>query len=302
MAIGAGDLFNPNTNVQNPMIGVGPFASGGLPNAPSFGGQNQWMSYPGLPNFGTGTGGSSGGAPPFSGAAFSTTIDPATGRFTGAGGPGKYFPNTPGGVSNLGGGISTAPTFDPAFTSQFYQMLSGLMGGGENLQSELLNFLGGGASNIPGASSLAQLAQTGNPISTLPEWQAMLAAQQRNIGENEANLKEQFGFAGDLSSSPFGTAITDYLTQTTKDQNALLAQMQTTALENAQQRELAASQDITGMAGAESQFLNQLFSGAATAGPSLFGKQQSNLLGGIGSILGGAGAGLSGLADLGLAI
>lgn len=261
MSTGAGALFgSPNMNLNT---WATPVTSGG---------SNQWMNYPALPNFNTG-------------------INPSTGAFSNAGKPGQYFQNTPGGKSDMGGNIFTAPTFDPAFTSQFYQMLSSLMGGqGGNLQGNLLSFLSGGPSSIPGASSLSQMAQTGNPISALPEWQAMLQAQQQNIAQNQANLKEQFAFGGNLQSSPFGTAMSNYMQQTTADQNALLAQLEQQAMESAMNRELQASTSLTGMAGAESQFLNQLFSGGATASPGLFEKHKGSLLGGIGSLLGGLGS------------
>jgi hypothetical protein len=190
---------------------------------------------------------------------------------------------------------------DPTFTNSFYQMLQQMMsGGGGDLQNQLLSFLTGGKSSIPGANSLTSMAQTGNPISALPEWQKMVEAQQRGIGQGATNLKEQFAFMGDLASSPFGTAMSDYFSQTTKDQNALLGQLDTQAMEAAMQRELAASQDITGMAGAESQFLNQLFQGSALASPNIYNsKKGSSMLGGIGSLLGGAGAGIGALGAMG---
>lgn len=271
MATGAGAIFG------NPMNGLNTWSSpqgGGTQ-----GGSNQWMSFPALPNFGSG-GGSGTWAP---------------GQ---AGKPGQFFQQTPGGKHDMGGGMFTAPTFDPATTGQFYSMIQQLMqGGGGHLQDQLLSFLGGGPSSIPGASTMTSMANTGNPISALPEWQQMIQAQQRNIGENAANLKEQFAFAGDLQSSPFGTASTDFWSQTTKDQNALLAQLEQQSMESAMQRELAASTSLTGMAGAESQFLDSLFSGAATASPGMFDKHKSSMLGGIGSLIkggaAGAGAGLA---------
>jgi hypothetical protein len=205
--------------------------------------------------------------------------------------------NVIGGKHQLGGGATAEPTFDPQFTQSFYQFLNSLMTGqGGDLQNQLMQFLTGGKSNIPGADSLTSMAQTGNPISALPEWQKMIDAQQRGIGQGATNLKEQFAFMGDLASSPFATGMSDYFSQTTKDQNALLGQLDTQAMEAAMQRELAASQDITGMAGAESQFLNQLFQGSALASPNIYGgKKGSSLLGGIGSLLGGAGAGIGAL-------
>ena len=266
MATGANDLFGGGNTFGGSNQRM-PWGGGGG----STGGSNQWMSYPALPNFNPSTS--------FSGSY--TLADPLVG--------GKH---------KLGGGMTTEPTMDPTFTNNFYGMLQQLMSGGSDLQNQLLSFLGGGKSNIPGADTLTSMAQTGNPISALPEWQKMIEAQQRGIGENAANLKEQFAFMGDLASSPMATGMSDFYAQTTKDQNALLGQLDTQAMEAAMQRELAASQDITGMAGAESQFLNQLFQGAALASPNIYGGQKgSSILDGIGSLLGagasGAGAGLA---------
>lgn len=259
MATGANDLFGGGNTFGGSSERMPWGGGGGSP-----GGSNQWMSYPALPNF--------------------NPSSSSSGSYT-------LADQLVGGKHQLGGGQTTEPTMDPTFTNSFYQMLQSLLGGGGNLQNQLLSFLGGTPSSIPGADSLTGMAQTGKPISALPEWQKMIDAQQRGIGENAANLKEQFAFMGDLASSPMATGMSDFYAQTSKDQNALLGQLDTQAMENAMQRELAASQDITGMAGAESQFLNQLFQGSALASPNIYGgKKGSSLLGGIGSLLGGVGA------------
>jgi hypothetical protein len=85
-------------------------------------------------------------------------------------------------------------------------------------------FQTGVGSGMPGADALGTIASQG--ISALPEWQSMIAAQQQNIGQNEAQLREQFAGLGDLAGSPFGTAESNFRQQTTLDQNALLAQLQ----------------------------------------------------------------------------
>jgi hypothetical protein len=260
MSTGAGAIFgNPMNSLQD------------WNRPPSSGGSNQWMqNYPALPNFNpsVSTGGSS---TPWA------MTSPSAAAPTGT---------TPGGDPYIGHGLYENPTYDPGFTGGYYGMLQQLMaGGGGDLQNQLLSFLSGGSSTIPGASSLTEMAKTGDPISALPEWQKMIAAQQQNIQQNQAQLKEQFGFAGDLQSSPFGTAMSNYEQQTSKDQDALLAQLEQQSMESAMQRKLAASQDITGMAGAETQFLDQLFSQGAFASPGLSKKSSSSPLGGIGSLL-----------------
>lgn len=203
---------------------------------------------------------------------------------------GGYFAGMPGGKSDMGGNVFTAPTFSPSFTGDYYSLLSSLLNPSQGLQGDFLSFLSGGQSSIPGASQLGQMAQTGDPFNASPEWQAMIAAQQQNIQQNQANLKEQFGFAGDLSSSPFGTAMSNYEQQTTLDQNALLAQLMQSSFESAQQRKLQAGSEITGLAGNASQFFDSLFGSGATASPGLFSKNKGSVLGGIGSLLGAAGS------------
>jgi hypothetical protein len=90
--------------------------------------------------------------------------------------------------------------------------------------------------------ALGQMAQTGDPTNVTPEWQAMVAAQQNNIAQNQANLKEQFGSMGDLSSSSAANAMSLYNSQTAADQNSLLGQLQASASESAAGRMLSAQQ------------------------------------------------------------
>jgi hypothetical protein len=92
------------------------------------------------------------------------------------------------------------------------------------LMQQLMQFFQGGQSNAPGMNSLATIANQG--ISALPEWQSMIGAQQQNIQQNEANLKEQFAGTGNIAGSGFGNAISNYSTQTAANQNALLGQLQ----------------------------------------------------------------------------
>lgn len=112
----------------------------------------------------------------------------------------------------------------------------------ELLQALEKFFTGGGASSVPGLNTLQEMSQTGDPISALPAWNAMTEAQQRQIQQNAAQLKEQFAFTGNLASSPMATGMSDYFSQTSKDQNALLAGMQQQALESAMGRKLGAGE------------------------------------------------------------
>jgi hypothetical protein len=149
----------------------------------------------------------------------------------------------------------------------------------------------------------------------------MVEAMKRNTGENEANLKEQFNFGGGLASSPFGTAMTDFATQTNLDQNALLGQLQTSALESAQGRKLGAEeflgQGAEGMAqflqGLDQQSLDRIYQEFIRTSPQynpLLGYQGQAALtfpptnqkgsggGGIGGILSGAGGAAQGIAAI----
>lgn len=242
-----------------------------------------------------------------------------------------------GGANQLSGGMNTVPTNSPQFTQQWYQYLTSQLGQGlspfdlsaimpstgqatqpgqltpgltPTLQ-DLQSFLSGGGSSMPGLNQLGQMAQTGDPISVTPEWQAMIAAQQNNIEAQQANLKEQFGFAGDLSSSPFGDSMAMFQSQTTRDQNALLGQLTQQSLESAAGRQLTAGQDISQMGMQLGDLFQNLDQNAITAlyneftrtqpqnnpmlsfmgqgamaSPQTYQPAQSSILGDIGSFLG----------------
>jgi hypothetical protein len=89
---------------------------------------------------------------------------------------------------------------------------------------QLHNFYGGQSANIPGANTLATIANQG--ISALPEWQATVAAEGQNIAQNEAQLREQSAYGGGGPGSSMDTALSNYLQGATAQQNAMLAQMQ----------------------------------------------------------------------------
>jgi hypothetical protein len=267
-----------------------------------------------------------------------------------------------GGTTAHGKDLFALGPMSPAFTTDFMNFLKGQVGGGAtpfNLSTglpsgretrpgelsapmtpvleQLASYYTGGPTSIPGANSLRELAETGSPIDQTPAWQAMIDAQQRNIAQNEAQLREQFASLGTLRGSPFGTAMTDFRTQTAKDQNALLAQMFAGSQEAAQGRRLTAAGALTG--GAESvgqllqgldqasidrllqefvrtrpeysPYLNMLYGAATTFPPYLDrgsgGGFLSGLAGsagtGVGTAIGGAvggpiGAGVGAIADI----
>lgn len=120
---------------------------------------------------------------------------------------------------------------------------------------QIQDFYSGKETSLPGASSILDLAKTGTPIDQLPAWQAMIEAQQRNIKQNEAGLREQFASLGNLRGSPFGQAEADYRMQTAKDQNAALLQATAQAQEAAQGRRLTASGGLVQNAGSIGEML-----------------------------------------------
>jgi hypothetical protein len=256
-----------------------------------------------------------------------------TGNYQGIAG---YSPTGNPFSTGIGGGQYAVSPLQPNFTGDFYQYLQSLLGRGAtpyNLQAQLptggttgagqlsapldplmqqlMSYYMGGSSSMPGAASMSELATTGSPISSLPAWQSMTEAQQRQIDQNAARLKGQFAFTGNLASSPMSNAMTDYYTQTSKDQNALLGAMTQQAQEAAQGRRLGAGEFLQGQAGQMGQFLqgldqasvdrlmqefvrtrpeynpllNMMFAGATTFPPTFGGSHSSGTAGVIGSAL-----------------
>lgn len=281
----------------------------------------------------------------------STPIPPATvspqGISSGGTPVGPNNPvGAPGGVKNVGSGAATVNPLYPQFTQDFYNYLRTQLGKGadpfnlsaalpsggsttpgsltaplNNVDQMLQQFYSTGTGGPTGTGTLQSEATTGNPTDVGPAWQAMVDAQQRNIQQQGANLREQFAFGGDLKSSPFGQAATDFYSQTAKDQNALLAGMQQQASEAAAGRQATAAQELTQGAtgfGGTLQSLDQqsidnmlaefirtnpdyspLLSaqgGAATTFPPT--SVGSVGLGGLGGAVSSAGSALSGIADL----
>jgi hypothetical protein len=134
--------------------------------------------------------------------------------------------------SQIGQGMSPFNLSTPLPTGGMTQ--PGQLTAGLNplLQQLMQFFQTGQGGNMPGLSNLSNIANNG--VSALPEWQSMIAAQQQNIGQNQAQLKEQFAGMGDLAGSPFGNAESNFMQQTTLDQNALLGQLQQSNIQNIQ--------------------------------------------------------------------
>lgn len=301
-------------------------------------GSNQYTSYP-LPiatqNAGSGAGapGSVPAPPTLPGSAPINNPNNLN-YITGAPGSNNEIPNT--------NSQHLEPTFDPYYTQQYYNMLSQQLGKGlpgfnlqtvlpssgqttqagqlnaplNNVYQQLQALLTGGSSSIPGASAATSMANTGNPVNQTPAWQAMIASEQQNTAQNANNLREQFASAGDLNSSPFGTAMQQFYNQNAMNQNAQLTQATTAEGDAAANRALSAQQGFQGLAeqtgsnlqtidqNAINQMLqefnytlpqnnpmNQMFQTAALSSPNVAGTPTSaqnfaSVAGGIGSLLG----------------
>jgi hypothetical protein len=241
-----------------------------------FGGQNQYMNYPSMTSPGS--------------MSFNNTTPPGAVPPSGSSPFFPYSPgalNTPGGVGssyNLPSGARTGPTLDPAFTQGLDAWLQSQMGKGAspfNLSAylpstggttgpgqvaapltpelqQLARFLQTGQGGGAGTGTLEQMATTGMPTDVGPAWQAMISSEQRNVDEKANQLREQFAGMGDLASSPFGTSITDFYTQTALGQNAQLTQAEQQAQEAAAGRMAGASQFLTGTAGNLGEYLQGL--------------------------------------------
>jgi hypothetical protein len=293
------------------------------------GGSNQHMSFPNI-NPGAQPGAMPSGIQNKMGfQSESTGFNPW--GYTGLGTMGNQIGNT----QEINKNLTALPTTSPQFTQDFYKYIQDLMVKGQQpyqgqlsaeenpILQELMSFLTGGGSNTPGMNELGQMAQTGMPTDVGPAWEAMMASQQRNIDQNLGNIREQFAFGGNLKSSPFGSAVTDYMTQTGLDQNALLAQMHMQAQEGARGRQLQAGQFMGELGAGAGEFfqnldqasldrlyqeflrtrpennpMNQIFGAAATNSPNVAQQGSGSTIGGIGSLASGGGAALIGIAAL----
>jgi len=179
----------------------------------------------------------------------------------------------------------------------------------------------GQSGGMPGLDTIAQMSATGMPVDQTPQWQAMVEAAQRGIGQGAEGIREQMAFTGNLAASPFGNALGDYFGQTEKDLNAQLIKAQTDALESARGRQMGAGEFLTAGAGNLGQLfqgmdqesinrtlaefirtrpeygplLNMMF-GQSTTYPPVITEQYG--LGGTGAALSGAGTAMGGFADL----
>ena len=94
--------------------------------------------------------------------------------------------------------------------------------------------------------AVAVTGATGDPINQLPAWEAMVAAQERNNRQKEADIAERFNVMGGRFSTSFGSALGDFKNQAAKDQNAALLAAVAQASESAAGRKLQANTFLSG--------------------------------------------------------
>ncbi len=136
-----------------------------------------------------------------------------------------------------------------------------------------------GAGPGAGGTTLSNMSQTGLPTDVGPAWEAMRQAQQRNIDQQAAQIRERMGLTGNLGTpaqgqslgTPYGTALTDFYSQTARDQNAALTAASQQAQEAARARQLGAAGTMSGQQLGAAQNL-----GALQQQAGLFGAGQQN--------------------------
>lgn len=271
---GALDWYNGQTP-------TGPFAGFQFPQ--HFG-QNQGGATTNLPagsstNFNPWAGfGQPGTNPPPGGGTFNPIPGSgggSTGGGSAPGGGGTFNPNpfppaTGGGGTGggTGGGAGGSNPFPPISID------TGTTSGGIGAPSSADAFLADTTNDLGYLRGIASNA--GYATDSTPAWEAMIAAQQRNIDRNAALLGEKFNVSGNRFSSVFGDAMTDYYSQTGLDQNSLLAQMTLAAQEAARGRELQAAGQLGQFGyGAGSQLSNQGFQAQMQAGQQAYGASQN---------------------------
>jgi hypothetical protein len=179
------------------------------------------------------------------------------------------------------------------------QQLQGQAEGNGPASGYLNNFLSmnpGGA-----ASTLSNFAQNPVGMDVLPAWQAGLQAQQGNIERNLAQLKENYNSMGAFESNNYNNATSQYMTETTANQNALLSQMMLQSGGDALNRQYGAAGTMYGGALQGAGQLSNLSSGATALlsqmGYGMTGQMMQNNLTANGQNIGGANALMGGQAD-----
>jgi len=225
-------------------------------------------------------------------------------------------PATGPGSTGIGKGMFAENPLNPALTNAFFNYLFSNIGQGvpsfpgslsanmdPTMQQFMKLFMPGGA--------IGDMAANG--VNAVPTWQNMVDAMQRQIGQGAANLKEQFNVSGNLSSSPMGSAMVDYFTQSNKDLNSLLGNLTFQGIQDQLQAANMSGSAANMFQGLDQAAIDRMYQefirtspqynpllgmefGAATTFPPMFNPKTG--MGGLGALLGGGGQLAGGLASL----
>lgn len=234
------------------------------------------------------------------------------------------------GMTNIGKGNYAQNPLDPELTSALFSYLQGQVGqgvapfdlsallpssgqatGAGQLSAPLTQLLQQMQQNYGSSGQIGQMASQG--VDATPAWQKMVTAQGQNIEQNQANLQEQFNKFGNLASSPSAIGMANFQEQTTKDQNALLGQLQFQGIGD----QLQAGNQVAGfgqmMQGLDQSSIDRLLQeftrtqsqnnptlgmqyGASTTFPPVINPKSGGGL--AGAAIGASGGILSGLSDI----
>lgn len=327
------------------------YYTGNAPSSGAYGTYNPGgaMGYNTMPA--TASGGPMPGTVPVPGAPNPTSAAPTGTTSASAAGAPSHAGNPVENAHGLGHGQYAVPPQDQGLQNTLFNYLQSQIGQGitpfdlsallptggvtgpgqvasplDPVTQQLMDFFTSGKSSNPALSGLMGMAQTGDPISAQPEWQAMLAAMNQQQQMGAANEREQLSFTGNLPGSAGALGMSNYNTQTTLGNEALIANLAQQSMESAAQREQGAQNTLFGgeqqlggqLYGYDTNAVNQLMQeyfgttpqanplnqemfGAATTYPPTFGGKSSTggiggLLSGIGSLFGaGASGGAGGL-------
>lgn len=195
-----------------------------------------------------------------------------------------------GGANNLGALLASLTGGGQGMTSpitgdvnQFLANLAQNMG---FLQQMAATGQTAGAANAGPNQDVAfmrNLVQNPTPYDASDYWQKLVTAQDRSTKQNAGNLQEFFNSTGNRFSTGFGDAMTDYWTQTNRDQNALLAQLQMQGYETERNRQFGGATSLSQLtSGLEDNAQNRALQAAnslgsyAFQGPALQSQQNFN--------------------------
>ena len=98
--------------------------------------------------------------------------------------------------------------------------------------------------------TLDEMLRTGAPISTMPQFEAIEKAMERQYAQGRGDIRAQMAGLGLIAGTPHAGAQTDYALQAAREKTAIMTGLETGALESAQGRRMQAlgiSRDFFGL-------------------------------------------------------